>query len=58
VLWIDQMETAVAYAISIGIVGFGACILVAGLYSSAPAFWLCVAFVPVAVGVWSARSGI
>ncbi|MDH2350543.1 hypothetical protein QCM80_07665 [Bradyrhizobium sp. SSUT112] len=52
------MEKAVAYAISFGIIGFGACILVAGLYSSAPAFWFCVAFVPVAVGVWSACSDI
>ncbi|TYL99193.1 hypothetical protein FXB40_03545 [Bradyrhizobium rifense] len=48
------MGKAAGYAISVGIVGFGAWVLVAGLYSSAPAFWVCVALVPIAVGVWSA----
>ncbi|MCS3765815.1 MULTISPECIES: hypothetical protein [Bradyrhizobium] len=50
------MEKAVAHAISIGIVGFGAWGLVAGRASSVPIFWSCVALVAIAVGIWSACS--
>ncbi len=52
------MGKAAAYAISVGIVGFGAWVLVAGLYSGAPAFWVSVALAPIAVGVWSACGDI
>ena len=48
------MEKAAAYAISAFIVGFGLwIILVAGLASSAPAFWICAALIPIAVGLLS-----
>jgi hypothetical protein len=47
------MEKALAYAISVGIIGFGAWVLVAGLSSSVPAFWAC-ALIPIAIGLWSA----
>jgi hypothetical protein len=52
------VENALAYAISVGIVGFGAWVLVAGLYSSTPAFWVCGALVPIAIGLWSACGDI
>ncbi|WP_284269146.1 hypothetical protein [Bradyrhizobium iriomotense] len=48
------MKTAVAYAISAVIVGFGAWILIAGLYSSTPTFWAFVALGPIAIGLLSA----
>ena len=48
------MNTAVAYAISAFIVGFGLWILIAGLSSSAPVFWACVAIIPIAIGLLSA----
>ena len=48
------MDTAIAYAISAFIVGFGLWILVAGQSSSAPALWACVALIPIAVGLVSA----
>jgi hypothetical protein len=47
------MEKAAAYAISAIIVGFGLWILIAGLSSSAPALWICVALVPIAIGLIS-----
>ena len=48
------LDKAAAYAISAFIVGFGVWILVAGLSSSAPALWFCVALVPIAIGTASA----
>ncbi|MGY4474457.1 F0F1-type ATP synthase assembly protein I [Bradyrhizobium sp. USDA 3364] len=48
------MDKAAAYAISALIVGVGAWILIAGLSSSAPAFWICVALIPIAIGFLSA----
>ncbi len=48
------MNTAVAYAISAFIVGFGLWILVAGLSSSAPGLWACVALIPILIGLISA----
>jgi len=48
------MESALAFVFSAGIVGFGVLILIAGPNSSAPALWLFVALVPVAIGVASA----
>lgn len=48
------MDTVVAYAISAFIVGFGIGIFIAGLNSGAPAFWACVALLPVAIGLLSA----
>ena len=48
------MEKAAAYAISAFIVGFGLCILVAGLSSDTPALWICAAVIPIAVGLISA----
>jgi hypothetical protein len=48
------MEKALAYVISAGIVGFGAWILIAGLNSSAPTLWGCLALVPIAIGLLSA----
>jgi hypothetical protein len=48
------MQKAAAYATSIGIVGFGLWILIAGLSSSAPALWICAALIPIAVGLISA----
>jgi hypothetical protein len=50
------MDKAAAYAISALIVGFGVWILIAGLSSSAPALWICVALIAIAVGAWSAFS--
>jgi len=50
------MDKAAAYAISALIVGFGVWILIAGLSSSAPALWICIALIPIAVGAWSAFS--
>jgi len=47
------MQIALAYVISLGIVGFGAWIVVAGLGSSAPAVWICLALFPIAVGLLS-----
>jgi hypothetical protein len=48
------MQKAAAYAISLGIAGFGVWILIAGLNSSAPVFWICAALIPIAVGLLSA----
>jgi hypothetical protein len=49
------MDKAAAYAISALIVGFGVwVILIAGLSSSAPALWICLALIPIAIGLWSA----
>ncbi|SIO54965.1 hypothetical protein SAMN05443247_07954 [Bradyrhizobium erythrophlei] len=48
------MDKAAAYAISALIAGFGVWVLIAGLNSSAPALWICVALIPIAIGVWSA----
>jgi hypothetical protein len=48
------MDKAAAYAISALIVGFGVCILVAGLSSSTPVLWISVALIPIAIGLWSA----
>ena len=50
----SSMDKAAAYAISALIVGFGVWILVAGLSSSAPALWISVALIPIAIGLWSA----
>jgi hypothetical protein len=47
------MERTLAYLVSVGIIGFGAWIFVAGLSSSAPAFWTCAALMPIAVGLVS-----
>jgi hypothetical protein len=48
------MEKALAYAISVLIVGFGVWILIAGVSSGAPALWICAALIPIAVGLLSA----
>ena len=48
------MDKAAAYAVSALIVGFGVWILDAGLSSSVPALWICVALIPIAIGLWSA----
>jgi hypothetical protein len=48
------MDKAAAYAISALIVGFGVWILIADLSSSTSTFWICVALVPIAIGLWSA----
>jgi hypothetical protein len=48
------MEKVAAHAISASIVGFGLWILVAGLSSSTPALWICVAAIPIAIGLISA----
>jgi hypothetical protein len=50
----SSMDKAAAYAISALIVGFGVWILIAGLSFSAPALWICVALIPIAIGLWSA----
>ncbi|MEK9284379.1 MULTISPECIES: hypothetical protein [unclassified Bradyrhizobium] len=47
------MDRTIAYAISVFIVVFGVGILVAGLSSSSPALWVCVAVIPVAIGLIS-----
>jgi hypothetical protein len=52
------MEKALAYVISVGIVGFGAWVLVAGLSSSAPAFFACIALIPIAIGLVSAFGSV
>jgi hypothetical protein len=51
------MEKAVAYAVSAFIVGFGVWILIAGLSSSAPALWICLALITIAIGLMSAYGG-
>jgi hypothetical protein len=48
------MDKAAAYTISVGIFGFGVWILIAGLSSSAPVFWICAALIPIVVGLLSA----
>jgi hypothetical protein len=48
------MQKAAAYAISVGLVGFGVWILIAGLSSSVPALWICLALIPITVGLLSA----
>jgi hypothetical protein len=47
------MDKAAAYAISALIVSFGVWILIAGLSASAPVLWICVALIPIAIGLWS-----
>ena len=47
------MEKAAAYAVSAIIVGFGLWILVAGLGSSMPTLEICVALIPIAIGLLS-----
>ena len=47
------MEKALAHMISALIVGFGLWILVAGLGSSAPTLEICVALIPIAIGLLS-----
>jgi hypothetical protein len=49
----SSMDKAAAYAISALIVGFGVWILIAGLSSSAPALWICLALIPIAIGLSS-----
>jgi hypothetical protein len=51
------MEKVTAYAISAGIVGFGVGILIAGLGSTTPALWICLALIPIAIGLLSAYGG-
>ncbi|MHC2619186.1 hypothetical protein ACVIW2_001218 [Bradyrhizobium huanghuaihaiense] len=48
------MDKAVAYAISVLLVGFGAWILIAGLSSGSPVLWTVVALVPITIGLVSA----
>ncbi|WGD48597.1 hypothetical protein QA641_23370 [Bradyrhizobium sp. CB1650] len=48
------MDRTIAYAISAFIVIFGVGILVAGLSSRSPALWICVAIIPIAIGLLSA----
>ncbi|WP_165405231.1 hypothetical protein [Bradyrhizobium genosp. SA-3] len=48
------MEKALAYAISVALVGFGVLIFFAGLSSSSPALWTIVALVPITIGLASA----
>lgn len=50
----DQMDRAVAYAVSAVIVLSGIWILLAGLGSSTPGVWAFVALVPIAIGLVSA----
>jgi hypothetical protein len=50
----SSMDKAAAYAISALIIGFGVWILIAGLSSSAPALWICVALIPIAIRILSA----
>lgn len=47
------MDKALPFAISALIVGFGFWILVAGLNSTAPAFWTAVAAIPILIGLLS-----
>jgi len=55
IVWLGRpMEKTLAYAISFVIIGFGAWIFVAGLYSAAPASWALVALIPIAIGLLSA----
>ena len=48
------MDKAIAYAISVFIVVFGVGILVAGIGSSSPALWTCLAIILIAIGLVSA----
>lgn len=48
------MQIVFAYVISLGIVGFGAWIVITGLSSNAPATWICLALFPISVGLLSA----
>ena len=50
----SSMEKAVAYAISLGIAGFGLWIIIAGLSSSVPALWICAGLIPIVIGLTSA----
>ncbi|MET4489740.1 hypothetical protein [Bradyrhizobium sp. LA7.1] len=52
------MDKTLAYAISAPIVGFGLWILVTGLSSSATALWVCVALIPIAIGLVSAFGSV
>ena len=51
---IDPMDKALPFAISAAIVGFGCWILIAGLSSTAPAFWTITALIPIVIGLSSA----
>ena len=48
------MDKVLAYVISAGIVAFGVWILIAGLSSGAPFLWICVALIPIVIGLLSA----
>jgi hypothetical protein len=48
------MDRTIAFAISAGIVCFGAWIVVAAVYSSTPVVWVCLALLPIAIGLISA----
>lgn len=48
------MKKAAPHVVSAGIVAFGVWILIAGLRSSAPVLWICVALIPVVIGLLSA----
>jgi hypothetical protein len=48
------MDKAIVYAISAFIFIFGVGILVAGLSSSSPVIWICVAIIFIAIGIVSA----
>jgi len=47
------MDKAIAYAISVIIVVFGVGIFVAGIGSSLPALWTCVAVIVITIGLVS-----
>ena len=49
----SNMEKAVGHGISALIICFGLSIPVAGLGFSAPMLEICVAVIPIAIGVWS-----
>ena len=48
------MKKAAPHVVSAGIVAFGVWILIAGLRSSAPVLWICVALIPVVTRLLSA----
>lgn len=48
------MDKAVAYAISVFIVVLGVGIFIAGIGSSSPALWTCLAVVLISIGLVSA----
>lgn len=51
---VRPMDNAVAYAISVFIVALGVGILIAGIGSSSPASWTCLAVVLISIGLVSA----